>query len=461
MGTFTFSTTLSHPVETVFSWHTRPGALTRLTPPWEDVELLSTTGGIEDGDRVRLRMKRGPVDLTWEVEHRDYVENRQFVDVQVKGPFQSWVHTHRFSPSEGGGTVMEDVVEWEPPLGAATEFFATHLVEKEMRRAFAFRHRRLAHDLDLHAAFADQPRRTVAVTGASGLIGSALAALLTTGGHRVVRLVRRRDEVGDDAVYWNVREGEIDAAGLAERGVDSVVHLAGESISGLRWTAEKKRAIRDSRVEGTRLVARAIAGLHDVKTLVMASAVGYYGGRGEEILTEESGPGSGFLADVCQEWESAAQRAEGAGVRTVKIRNGVVLSSAGGALPVMLPPFKAGLGGRLGSGKQFMPWIDLDDCVGIFHHALMDEGVRGVLNGTAPNPVTNAVFTDAIGRVLNRPTVLPVPSMALKLALGEMGRELLLKGQRARPEAVLRAGYRYRFDGVEEALRHQLGRVEE
>jgi hypothetical protein len=243
--------------------------------------------------------------------------------------------------------------------------------------------------------------------------------------------------------------------------VDAVVHLAGESISGLRWTSEKKRAIRDSRVEGTRLVARAIAGLHDVKTLVMASAVGYYGGRGEEILTEESGPGSGFLAEVCQEWESAAQRAEGAGVRTVKVRNGVVLSAAGGALPTMLPPFRAGLGGRLGNGRQYMPWIDLDDCVGIFHHAVMADGVQGVLNGTAPNPVTNAVFTDAIGRVLNRPTVLPVPSMALKLALGEMGKELLLKGQRARPEATLRAGYHFRYDGVEASLRHQLGRTDE
>lgn len=461
MPTFTFRSTLPHDVATVFAWHTRPGALPRLTPPWEDVELLSTTGGIQDGDRVRLSMKRGPVDLTWEVEHRDYRENEQFVDVQVKGPFQKWVHTHRFLPADDGGTVMEDVVEWEPPLGSAAELFAKPLVEKEMRRAFAFRHRRLAHDLEQHARFADAPRRTVAITGASGLIGSALAALLTTGGHRVVKLVRHRDQVGDDAVHWNVREGEIDTEGLRERGVDSVVHLAGEPIAGIRWTDQKKKAIRDSRVEGTKLVAGAVAGLHDVKTLVMASAVGFYGGRGDEILTEESTPGTGFLAEVCREWEAAAQRAEGAGVRTVKVRNGLVLSGAGGALPVMLPPFRAGLGGRLGSGKQFMPWIDLDDCVGIFHHALMDGGVRGVLNGTAPNPVTNATFTDAVGRVLNRPTILPVPSIALKLALGEMGKELLLKGQRARPEAVLRAGYRYRFDGVEESLRHQLGRVEE
>ncbi|NNK63846.1 MAG: TIGR01777 family protein, partial [Gemmatimonadetes bacterium] len=234
----------------------------------------------------------------------------------------------------------------------------------------------------------------------------------------------------------------------------------GEPINGVRWTTAKKKAIRDSRVIGTRTLAAAISGAHDVKTLVSASAVGFYGGRKDEILSEKSARGTGFLADVCVEWEAATERAEGAGVRVVKVRTGLVLSPAGGALPVMLTAFKSGLAGRVGNGRQYVPWIDLDDCVGIFYHALMESGVRGVLNGTAPNPVTNATFTDVLGRVLRRPTVVPVPALAVRAMLGEMGDELLLRGQRARPEATLAAGFDFRYEGLEEALRHQLGRAE-
>ena len=186
--------------------------------------------------------------------------------------------------------------------------------------------------------------------------------------------------------------------------------------------------------------------------------MGFYGGRKDEIITEASGRGKGFLADVCVDWEAATQRAEGAGVRVVKIRNGLVLSPAGGALPVMLTAFKSGLAGRVGNGRQYVPWIDLDDCVGIFYHALMNETARGIWNGTAPNPVTNATFTDVLGRILRRPTVVPVPSLAVRAMLGEMGDELLLQGQRARPEAVMKAGYTFRYEGLEDSLRHQLGR---
>lgn len=458
MPVFRQTTTLPHPVHEVFAWHERPGALERLTPPWEDVRVVGRSGGIRDGARVELRMKRGPLDFTWEVEHVDFEKDRQFVDVQRKGPFQKWVHTHRFSPSADGGTVMEDVVEWEPPMGTAGEILAGPTVERDLARSFAFRHRRLGHDLDLHRAFAGQPRRRVAISGSTGLIGSALSALLTTGGHEVVPLVRSRGRAVDGAVHWDPQGGAVDTAGL--RGVDAVVHLAGEPINAMRWTASKKQAIRDSRVEGTRALAEAVAGLHDVKTLVMASAVGYYGGRDDEILTEASAPGRGFLAETCVAWEAAARRAEGAGVRVVKIRNGLVISPAGGALPVMLMAFKSGLAGRIGSGRQYVPWIDLDDCVALFHWAVMNGAVKGPLNGTAPNPVTNATFTDVLGRVLHRPTVVPVPSLAVKAMLGEMGDELLLKGQRARPRAALEAGFTFRYDGLEESLRHQLGRAE-
>lgn len=456
MPTFRRSMTVPHPVSDVFAWHERPGALERLTPPWENMKVVRRSGGIADGAVVEIRHKKGPLDLSWEMEHVDYEKDRRFVDVQRRGPFQSWRHTHEFAPSDDGGTVVTDTIEWEPPLGAAGEVLAGPILEKELEQGFAFRHRRLAHDLELHARWAEAPRLTVAITGAGGLIGSALTNLLTTGGHRVVRMVRSRSQATEGAVYWNAESGEVDTAGL--QGVDAVVHLAGEPISGVRWTDAKKRAIRESRVKGTATIAGAIAGMHDVKTLVMASAVGYYGGRKDEILTESSGPGKGFLADVCVEWEAAARRAEGAGVRVVKVRNGLVLSPAGGALPLMLTAFKSGLAGRVGNGRQYVPWIDLDDCVGIFYTALMDGSVKGVLNATGPHPVTNATFTDVLGRVLNRPTVVPLPKLAVRAMLGEMGDELLLKGQRARPAATLAAGYAFRREDLEASLRHQLGR---
>ncbi len=442
----------------VFAWHTRPGALQRMTPPWEDVRI-ERPAEIRDGSRAVLHLKKGPVDLTWEVEHKQVQPGRGFVDEQVRGPFERWVHHHRFLPAEGGGCVVEDEIDWEPPLGSAGDLLASPLVERDLRRGFAFRHRRLAHDLSLHRAFRDRPRLTVAMTGSGGLIGSALGHLLTTGGHRVIPLVRSRDAAGPDAIYWNVERQEIDAERL--RGVDAVVHLAGEPINAVRWTEAKKKAIRDSRVQGTELLARAIASQPDgPSALVMASAVGYYGGRGDEIVTERSGPGRGFLAETCVQWEAAARRAEGAGIRVVKIRNGLVVSPAGGALPMVTAAFKTGLGGRLGSGRQYVPWVDLDDVTGIFHHALMDGTVRGALLAAAPHPLPNAAFTDVLGRVLHRPTLVPVPSLAVKAMLGEMGDELLLKGQRVRPEATLAAGYRFRYESFEDSLRHQLGRFD-
>ena len=459
MPHFVYESVVAQPRAEVFAWHERPGAFQRLTPGWETVRLLEQSGGIRNGARVRLVMKRGPVSLQWSLEHRDFVENEQFVDVQLDGPFRRWTHVHRFIDTPGGGTVMRDEIDWMPPGGGLTTWAAQPVLERDLRRGFAFRHRRLADDLARHARYAQEPRLTVAVTGAGGLLGSALCALLTTGGHRVVRLVRSRQRVGPDALFWDPVNGEVDRAGLEREGVDAVVHLAGESISAPRWTAERKRRIRDSRVDGTRALSDAVASLPGIKTFVLGAAVGWYGGRGDEVLTEESARGTGFLADVCHEWEAATRRVEGAGVRTVKVRTGVVLSPAGGALATMLPAFLAGAGGRLGSGRQYLPWIDLDDVVGIFYHALMTPGVNGALNGVAPHPVTNATFTTTLGRVLGRPTVLPVPSLALKALLGEMGQELLLQGQRALPAAAERSGYRFSYEDLESSLRHQLGRA--
>ena len=298
----------------------------------------------------------------------------------------------------------------------------------------------------------------VLLSGASGLVGSALIPVLTGGGHQVVRLVRSqpRDEVSE--VHWDPEAGDIDAAGL--KGVGAAVHLAGESIATGRWTAAKKARILESRVKGTRLLAEALAELKQPpKVLVSASAVGYYGDRGEETLREDSGSGSAFfLSNVCRQWEAATEPAEDAGIRVVNLRFGIMLSSVGGALPRLLTPFRMGVGGRLGSGKQFMSWIAIDDVIGAILHTMGTETLRGAVNAVAPEPVTNREFTRTLGRVLGRPTVFPMPAFAARLAFGQMADELLLASQRVEPAKLLASGYLFRFPELEAALRHLLGK---
>lgn len=455
---FTYSSELpAHTPEEVFDWHERPGALERLTPPWGDVQVVRRTGGIEDGGEIELKVRRGPTRFTWKLRHRDYEYGRQFCDEQVSGPLKSWVHTHRFLPRDGGGTVIQDEVDLEPPLGAAGAALGPALLESELERLFRFRHRRLFTDLARHARYAERPRLTVAITGASGTIGQSLQHFLTTGGHRVIRLVRDSREVAEDAIYWNPATGEMDREGL--RPAHAVVNLAGTRIAPGRWTDERKRSILGSRVMGTELVSETMAELTEgPRVLVSASAVGYYGNRGAERLEEGASSGKGFLAEVCRSWEGATGTAERAGIRVVLLRGGPVLTPAGGPLGEMLLPFKMGVGGRMGSGKQYMSWIDLDDHVGAIYHALHTDSLRGAVNSTAPHPVTNATFSDALGRVLGRPTVVPAPALAIKTAFGQMGTEALLWGQRVIPRKLLDSGFEFFYEGVEDSLRFELGK---
>lgn len=300
----------------------------------------------------------------------------------------------------------------------------------------------------------------VAVSGSTGLVGSEVVASLSAAGNEVVRLVRRALAPGESAVRWDPEAGVIDAGGL--EGCDAAVHLAGENIGAGRWNAARKAAIRDSRVKGTRLLCEALAGLdRPPMTLVCASAVGYYGDRGEEVLTEESPPGAGFLPGICREWESASEAAGRKGIRVVTLRIGVVLTPRGGALQRMLPVFRAGMGGVLGSGKQYVSWVALDDLTGIVLHALSREELRGPVNAVTPCPVTNRELTEALGKVLSRPTPLPVPSFALRLALGEMADPLLLASARVVPRRLEETGYHFRFPEIRAALRHLLGKREE
>jgi len=293
----------------------------------------------------------------------------------------------------------------------------------------------------------------ISVTGSSGLIGSALVRLLAAEGHEVGRVVRSTAPEG--ARRWDPGAGHVDAA--AVNGVDAVVHLAGENIAAGRWSAARKARIRASRVEGTRVLAEAVAGADPrPQALLCASAMGFYGDRGDDRLTEASTSGRGFLAEVSREWEEACAPARDRGVRVVNLRFGIVLSAAGGALAKMLLPFRLGAGGAVGSGRQWWSWVALDDAVGAIRHALVTPGLVGPVNVVAPNPVTNAEFTRTLGRVLARPTLLPVPAFAVRLALGEMADALLLASTRIVPDRLQQTGYAFRHPELEGALRHLL-----
>lgn len=320
---------------------------------------------------------------------------------------------------------------------------------------FGYRHRVTAADLAAHSGCGENAMK-LAVTGSRGLLGSALLPFLSAGGHAVARLVRGPGQAAA-GFRWDPETGVVDAEAFA--GVDAVVHLAGENIAEGRWTAAKKERIRSSRVRGTRTLAEALARLKSPpRVLVCASAIGFYGDRGDAPLDETSSRGDGLLPEVCAAWEAAAAPAAAAGIRVVQLRFGIVLTPKGGALGKMLLPFRLGAGGRLGSGRQWFSWVALDDVLGAIHHAMGDETLRGPVNVTAPGAVTNAEFTRTLAHVLRRPALAPVPAFAARAVFGEMADALLLSSARVRPERLLASGFPFRYPELEGALRHLLGR---
>ena len=292
----------------------------------------------------------------------------------------------------------------------------------------------------------------ILVSGSHGLVGKALMKSLTDDGHEVLRLVRHEPIFGAPEIWWDSSQGRIDAEHL--EGLDVVVHLAGENIASGRWTDEKKRTIRESRVKGTSLLSESLARLSRPPSVFLcASAIGYYGDRDDELLTEQSAPGNDFLAKVCIEWEGATAPAIENGIRTVHTRFGIILDDAGGALAKMLTPFRLGIGGRVGSGKQWMSWVALEDVVSALKFLMGETSTRGPVNFVAPNPVMNAEFTKTLGRVLSRPTLFPIPEFGARLAFGEMADALLLSSQRVEPAVLKSKGFEFRWTTLEAALR--------
>jgi uncharacterized protein (TIGR01777 family) len=446
---FVQSSVVDAPLATVFAWHSRPGAATRLTPPWLPVHVLAETDSLRDGQAV-LGLPGG---IKWIAQHQaaDYDPPRRFADELTSQPLRTalrWRHVHQFVEAGATSTQVTDTVDTTVPAS-------------RLRPMFAYRTRQLAGDLAAHhwgVGYQPGPLR-VALTGSSGLIGSNLAAFLTSGGHQVVRLVRRPAARPDEREW---RPDAPDSALLD--GIDAVIHLAGASIAG-RFTAEHKRVIWASRVGPTTAlagaVARAAAAGGGPKCLITASAVGFYGpNRGDEILTEDSSRGDGYLADLVGDWEAATTSAEDAGVGVVRVRTGIVQSPAGGTLRLLRPLFAAGLGGRLGHGTQWTPWIGIDDLVDVYYRALVDPELSGPINAVAPLPVRNREYTAILARVLHRPAILPVPAFGPRLVLGAEGvREMADASQRVHPEHLLAAGHPFRHSDLESTLRHVLGRT--
>lgn len=457
MPTFRRTTKINIEAADLERWHLSPGAFQRLTPPWERMKIIEEPSEIADGTRALLKMKAGPFWTGWIAEHQDCQPGVGFSDVQVRGPFAYWKHVHRFYRAGGEASELNDEIDYRLPFGFVGNLVGGSLVKGKLDRTFNYRHAVTKLDLERLASEPQgnaQPME-VLVTGATGMVGSALEAFLRMRGHRVRRVTRNPSAPGD--VRWDPEAGLLDLS--EDEPIDAVVHLAGENIAGGRWSDKRKRRILESRRKGTRLLCQTLAARSQRPSVfVSASGANYYATGTDQPQDEAAPRGKGFLSDVCEVWEGETSAAERAGIRVVKLRLGVILSPAGGILEKMLPAFRLRAAGRLGDGKQRMPWIVLDDVIDIIHRALRDERYTGAINAVAPDVVTNTGFTRSLSGALHQPAMIPVPAFALKLALGQqMAEETLLADLHLEPARLRDLGYPFRFPQIEGALAYLLG----
>ena len=453
---YEYETQTESPRNDVFDWFERKGSFRRLMPPWEVAEEVRADETLENGAQRIFRFPMGPIKMTWVAEHLGYEPPEKFEDVMKKGPFRSWHHVHRFVEKDGG-TVVHDEVEYKLPMGILGRIFGSRNVRNRLNRMFRARELRLIRDLQRHSDFNHLPRKRILLAGSSGLIGRQLAAFLDTGGHEIWRLVRRAPKDGQNEIQWTPSEGMIDASSL--EGFDIVIHLGGAGIGDRRWTKARMALIEKSRTESTELLARTLADLSQKPDVfLVSSAIGWYGDRGDEILTEESQPGSGFLPDTCLAWEESAEFARKAGIRTIHARTGVVLDASGGALEKMLLPAKMGAGGPIGFGRQWFSWISMDDQIYAMHHLVMSSETEGAYNITSPEPLQQKHFAKALGRVLRRPAFMPTPPLAIWFLYGKMGVALTTESQRVIPTRLMETGYKFQHQDAESALRDALGK---
>jgi len=440
----------------VFKWFERRGSFRRLMPPWEIAEEVRSDENLQNGAKRIFRFPLGPVKMTWVAEHLGYQPPEKFEDVMVKGPFKSWHHKHHFEDRGDGQCHVIDDVEYKLPMGLPGRLVAGRSIKKRLDRMFRARSQRLIRDMGQHEIHRDKSRKRILIAGASGLIGKQLVAFLDTGGHDIWRLVRHKHNSENQEIFWNPKDGVLNPKSI--EGFDVVIHLGGAGIGDKRWSKSRMKIIESSRKESTTLLAETLANLSNKPELFMvASAIGWYGDRGDEILTEESESGTGYLPDVCAVWESSAIKAKNAGIRTIHLRTGVVLDATGGALAKMLLPAKLGVGGPIGRGRQWLSWISMDDEIYAIHHLLMTHNTEGIYNIVSPNPVKQKQFAKGLGRVLRRPAFIPTPPFGVWLLFGKMGVALTTESQRVTPNRLLDSGYKFQHENLDGALRDTLG----
>ncbi len=448
-------TKINVPVESLFSWHAEKGAISRLTPPWAPLELISRTGeGIEKGVKVKFIIKLFKIPMVWEAEHVFFEENKVFIDQQTKGPFAYWKHTHNFVKDSETTSIMEDRVEFRLPMGILSRPFYGY-AKKEFERMFSYRHRVLKHDLENHIK---KPLgKRVLISGASGTIGSSLVPFLRTCGHHVFRLVRHENRLKSDEIFWDPYKGILDLE--QHEPFDAIINLNGVDISRGKWTEDQKKKITDSRTIPTKFLVDKMLSLNQKpSTFISSSAIGFYGDADQSILTEADDFGECFISKVCSEWEQASYNAQEAGIRTIQLRIGVVLTPAGGALQRMELPFKMGCGVRLSHGKQYMSWISLDDALSGILHMLNNKKIHGPVNLTAPTPVTNSEFSRCLANVFSKKVFFVLPHFLVKALWGEMGEETLLASAHVKPEKLLKNGFAFQHETLTPALKDVLGR---
>jgi uncharacterized protein (TIGR01777 family) len=456
MTTFTRQSLYPCSAAELYAWHGRAGALERLLPPWENATVLARTGGIEPGGQVLLKMRRGPLSFSFQARHQDNIAGRMFQDVQEKGPFAHWSHRHYFEDLPGGGCRLSDVVEYALPGDKFLPGWIKASVTQRLEQLFHYRETVLKEDILLHQRCHSRPLRLL-ISGASGVLGRSLVPLLTTGGHHVSILVRRRPDPAKGEIFWDPERGILNGADLPD--LDGVIHLAGEYIGLARWRDEKKRRVIDSRVKGTELLAKTLAAsARPPAVLLSASAVGYYGDRGDDRVDEGQPPGQGFISEVCRRWEQAVKPAADAGIRTVCLRLGIGLSPRGGALKRILAASPCGCIRRFGTGRQLISWISDDDMTSAILHALTCSSLAGPVNIAAPHPVSNGEFMRTLTEITGRPLLWPLPARLLKIVYGQMASEILLSSCGVATGKLTASGFIFRHPTLDQALRRLLGK---
>lgn len=450
---------ISSTVEDVFEYHTREGALERLIPPWSLLRILKSNNDIKNGSITTLRLTLGPIGIKWIAQHLGYVQNQQFQDRMIKGPFRYWIHTHSFIPDEFNYCIMQDRIDYSLPLGMRNSNFVNNLIRNNLNQLFHYRHRVLKNDINLWKLVRNNRGKKILITGSTGLIGSTLVPYLrTVGEHHVTRMTRplsNQNHNDPNIVEWDPDQDKIDIDKM--EGYDIVIHLSGENIFG-RWSDSKKRKMMASRINSTKLLCNSLTYLKTPpSTLICASAVGFYGNQGNSVLTEETSPGLGFLSDLCQKWEEASESVKSIGTRVINARFGMVLTPKGGILQKLVGPAVLKIGLQMGDENQYISWVSIEDVIGSILYSIGDSSIKGPVNVVSPNPIKMSEFMDIISSVLNNRFKITLTKKALKLVFGEFADYVVSSSSFVIPKKLSSISYSFINTDLEDTIRFLLG----